>query len=101
MSLAIIIKIVSKVFGFSDLELKSQDRKSEISDARLMYYYLAKEHTSETLKEIASFVLRIDHSTAKKGIKRATDLIDCDPEYRRKYEACQTIIQANKMQTNL
>lgn len=73
MELFSILKAVANHFGITAEAIKSRTRKKPIIDARLVYYYLARQETNETYLSIAKYVNRMNHTTVKYNIERINE----------------------------
>jgi chromosomal replication initiator protein len=67
-------------------DMQSKSRRREITQARQVAMYFAKEMTSLSLKGIGKHFGGRDHSTVIHGIQTVKDLSETDREYREKVE---------------
>ncbi len=67
--------------GISETDFMSKSRASEIVEARQLTAYFARTKLGLTFHTIGRLMNR-DHATAIAGIRRISDLIDCDKRIR-------------------
>lgn len=77
-----IIKLVSKYYKIDPAMLRSKSRKKIFTYPRNIYVYLCRQHTSETLENIASGIDR-SHSTALYASEVVAHKIKTDSQMRR------------------
>lgn len=82
-SLVILSKVVSRIRGVSLDALKCKQRTQPLSDARFVFYHLARKHTRLTLGQIGAELGFNDHGTVLHGCQRAVQLIEVDPTFRQ------------------
>lgn len=78
---AAIVKEVGRFFNYTVHEIKSSKRSRDLSSARQISMYLMKKLTDRSLREIAFFLARKDHSTVIHGITRIEELKSHDPAF--------------------
>lgn len=78
-----IVKAVNEALDVNIITDSTKRRK--VSEARAIYYYIAREHTDHNYEEIASFVGR-NHSTALQMSKRIEDIAKFDKTVLDKIE---------------
>ncbi len=79
--LATIIKHVARCFNYTVTDLKSAKRSKDLSSARHVSMYLMKKMTDRSLREIAVFLDRKDHSTVIHGVAKVDDLMHRDKSF--------------------
>lgn len=84
-----LLNVVSFISGFSENDIKSQNRARGLVLCRHVYYYIAKEKMGLKLVEIGE-VFGSDHTTVIHGIRKIKDMISIDDEI-----TCQFIDQVN------
>ena len=88
--LAVILKLISTTEVISIMELRSQRRPKYVTDARGIYYYLARKYTECSWPGIGRFLGGRDHSTVVSGARRMERLCATDAHWRARvaeYEA--------------
>lgn len=88
----IIIDIVSKYLNISIDDIKSKNRKSEVTEARNICAFLLKNYTELTLSNIGKELGNRDHSTIINCIKKSKDLIETDNLFAEKVNNCIKIL---------
>lgn len=73
----LIVEVVSSFYTMDSDLLYTKSRKREISDARQLVMYLAKKHTTLSLSNIGSRLLR-NHATVLHSCKTITDRLSTD-----------------------
>ena len=76
-------KSVSRYFSVSVDALKQKNRKKEVSTARQVAMYFAKEYTGYSLKQIGQSFGGRDHSTVIHAIQSVHNLIDTDITFKK------------------
>ena len=71
-----IIEIVSRVTGVTIEQMKAKGRKRRYSDARKIFFLMAKNHTRFSLLEIGEYVNREDHAVVHYGIRTIENTVD-------------------------
>lgn len=79
--LATIAKHVARCFNYTVTDIKSAKRSKELSSARHVSMYLMKKLTDRSLREIAFFLDRKDHSTVIHGIAKVDELKQHDQNF--------------------
>jgi len=85
-------KLVAMEYRVSVNEINSASQKSPLMEARQMAMYVTRGHTYLSLQKIGaeykgrSISGNKDHSTVKYSINKITDLMDVDPEVKRKHD---------------
>jgi chromosomal replication initiation ATPase DnaA len=75
MRLKDIVEIVSNVSGQSPENIVSQSRKRERVNARHVYCWLARRHTTNSLCEIGAEIGHRDHSSVLHGVHNIGNLL--------------------------
>ena len=73
-----IIKAVAEYFYIAEPRIMSSSRLRSVDEARQVMMYLARTHTSMSLREISLAFNRNCHSTTLHGWKRVKGLIETD-----------------------
>ncbi|BCX78539.1 chromosomal replication initiator protein DnaA [Campylobacter sp. 19-13652] len=81
-SLDDIIAVVSRELNIKPSEIKSKSRAQNIAKARSIVIYLAKTLTPNSMPQIASYFSMKDHSAVSKNIKKTTENMQNDDEFR-------------------
>lgn len=81
-SLDDIITVVSKELNIKPSEIKSKSRAQSIAKARSIVIYLAKNLTPNSMPQIANYFSMKDHSAVSKNIKKTTENMQNDDEFR-------------------
>ncbi len=76
-----ILEIVSFYTSISVENIKEHNRHLEISDARHLFFYIAKKYSGKSCVSIASYLNR-DHATLINSIKKVENRIDTEPQFR-------------------
>jgi chromosomal replication initiation ATPase DnaA len=80
-------KIVSLILGVTPEQLKYKTRcKREVSDARFVFFKVARENTKCSTSEIGRYVNR-DHATVLNGIKQLDEIDEIKQMYKKVTEA--------------
>lgn len=75
-----VLRVVSRVFGVTVEDIRSDRRTMAIIPARFAAAYLAKELTRLSYPRIGERLHR-DHSTVMSAIRRANEMIATDPDF--------------------
>jgi chromosomal replication initiator protein len=76
-----LMRSVAKAFNISPIEIKSDRREKNVSDARQLLMYFLREHTNFSLKNIGDFVGGRSHSTVLHAIETIKERIDNDTSF--------------------
>lgn len=79
-------------------QIKSKSRKREVVTARQVGMYLAKRHTSHSLKSIGQYFGGRDHSTVIYALQTVDDLLDIDQPFKASFEDLQQKIKFSNKQ---
>ncbi len=96
LTLAQIITAVAKFYRIDQKILLGRNRTKEVSIARQMIMYLAREETNASLPQIGEALGGRDHTTIKHGWEQITSKIEEDDRLRREMLAIREIIYADK-----
>lgn len=88
-------KAVAEHFGIPIVDLKGKSRKKEIVVPRQVAMYLAKEHTTISLKSIGYHFGGRDHSTVIHSIQAIHDMIEVDRDIRAAVKDLQKSLKVN------
>lgn len=88
-SLHDIANLTAKHFGYSLQDLRSAQRNQDIVQARHVAVYLMKQMTPFSLREIAKFLERKDHSTIMHACEKITQRMTCEPIFARRINELQ------------
>ena len=84
-----ILNLVIGTFGVDMKSINSKSRKREIVLARQAAMYLCKQYTTQSVSRIGTIVGGRDHATVLHAIKNVGDLLQTDPEFKRKFDAVE------------
>ncbi len=84
-----ILNLVIGTFGVDMKSINSKSRKREIVLARQAAMYLCKQYTTQSVSRIGTIVGGRDHATVLHAIKNVDDLLQTDPEFKRKFDAVE------------
>ncbi len=96
-SIEYIQKLVSDYYGISVENIKSKTRKREITQARQISMYFAKQLTKASLKNIGAYFGGRDHSTVIHACQTVNDLIDTDKRFKEDVEELEKRIKINTL----
>jgi len=96
-SIEYIQKLVSDYYGISVENIKSKTRKREITQARQISMYFAKQLTKASLKNIGAYFGGRDHSTVIHACQTVNDLIDTDKRFKEDVEEIEKRIKINTL----
>lgn len=83
-------------------DISSKSRRQDLTYGRFMYFKIAREHTKNSLENIAAFVNR-DHSTACYGIQKFNELIEYNKEcehLKKTYDDVNEFLNGNNVFDN-
>lgn len=80
-----LVEIVAEYYNIAIAELKSDSRKKEITTARQLLMYIAKQHFNWTLEKIGDYFGGKDHATAIYAIKNITKKLKLDAQIQHDY----------------
>jgi len=90
-----IIAAVADFYRVSPADIAGRDRSREVSNARQVVMYLAREAANASLADIGEALGGRNHSTVLYSCERVADLVSTDSQVRRHI---QTIMQALRLQ---
>ena len=88
---------MSDYYGISVENIKSKTRKREITQARQISMYFAKQLTKASLKNIGAYFGGRDHSTVIHACQTVNDLIDTDKRFKEDVEELEKRIKINTL----
>lgn len=80
-----LVEIVAEYYNIAIADLKSDSRKKEITTARQLLMYIAKQHFNWTLEKIGDYFGGKDHATAIYAIKNITKKLKLDTQIQHDY----------------
>ena len=80
-----LVEIVAEYYNIAIADLKSDSRKKEITTARQLLMYIAKQHFHWTLETIGHYFGGKDHATAIYAIKNITKKLKLDAQIQHDY----------------
>ena len=80
-----LVEIVAEYYSIAIADLKSDSRKKEITTARQLLMYIAKQHFNWTLEKIWDYFWGKDHATAIYAIKNITKKLKLDAQIQHDY----------------
>ena len=80
-----LVEIVAEYYNIAIADLKSDSRKKEITTARPLLMYIAKQHFNWTLEKIGDYFGGKDHATAIYAIKNITKKLKLDAQIQHDY----------------
>lgn len=92
LSLQQIATIVAKHFGYSLHDLRSAHRNKDVALARHVAVYFMKKATPFSLREIAKFLERKDHSTIMYACEKIDARIETEPLFARQIRDLERIV---------
>ncbi len=84
-SFAALVTLVAEYYNISEADLKSDSRKKEITSARQMLMYLAKEYFSWTLEKIGDYFGGKNHATAIYAVNNIKKKLKTDPDLKHDF----------------
>ena len=84
-----LVEIVAEYYNIAIADLKSDSRKKEITTARQLLMYIAKQHFNWTLEKIGDYFGGKDHATAIYAIKNITKKLKLDAQIQHDYRVFQ------------
>jgi len=94
-----IAKEVTKYFGYSLADLRSPRRTKDLTHARHVALYLMKRLSSCSLREIAHFIGRRDHSTVLHAVTNIEKRRSGDVHFAQLLRKLETIIRTQQSST--
>lgn len=80
-----LVEIVAEYYNIAIADLKSDSRKKEITTARQLLMYIAKQHFNWTLEKIGDYFGGKDHATVIYAIKNITKKLKLDAQIQHDY----------------
>ena len=84
-----LVEIVAEYYNIAIADLKSDRRKKEITTARQLLMYIAKQHFKRTLEKIGDYFGGKDHATAIYAIKNITKKLKLDAQIQHDYRVVE------------
>jgi len=91
----LIIEVVSEHCGITVDQIMSKSRSSNVAKPRQIAMYLCKDMTDHPLNSIGQLLGGRDHTTIIHGIKKVTDEMSTDPEFKNTVETIRKKINPN------
>ncbi len=91
----LIIEVVAEHFGITVDQMMSKSRSTDISNPRQIAMYLCKNMTDHPLDSIGQLLGGRDHSTIIHGIKKVSDEMMIDENFRQTVETVRKKINPN------
>ncbi len=91
----LIIEVVAEHFGITVDQMMSKSRSTDISNPRQIAMFLCKNMTDHPLDSIGQLLGGRDHSTIIHGIKKVSDEMMMDENYRQTVETVRKKINPN------
>lgn len=91
----LILEVVSEHFGITIDQIMSKSRSNDIAKPRQITMYLCKQMTDLPLESIGQLLGGRDHSTIIHGIKKVTDEISSDKNFKQTIETIKKKINPN------
>lgn len=92
LTVAQVITAVAKFYRIDEATLIGRNRTKDISAARQMIMYLAREETDASLPQIGDVLGGRDHTTIKHGLEKTAAKIEEDDQLRREMLAIRELI---------
>ena len=77
-----IISLVANELNIKPSDIKSKKRTSSVANARRIVIFLARELTHNSMPDIAKFLEMKDHSSISHNVKKTTELIEKDENFK-------------------
>jgi chromosomal replication initiator protein len=77
-----IVKIISKEFNIKPSDIKSKKRTKNVVSARRIAIYLTKNLTHNSMPQMAQYFGFKDHSAVSHAMKKITEIIDNDENFK-------------------
>jgi chromosomal replication initiation ATPase DnaA len=91
-TVSLVVAAVSDATGIHPSHINGSNRRREFSYARFTATSLIKKrHPRWTVTRIA-IAMGIDHSTVTHRLRRASQLLESEPEFRADYEKAESIL---------
>jgi chromosomal replication initiator protein len=91
----LVVEVVSEHFGITVDQIMSKSRSSDVAKPRQIAMYLCKQMTDQPLDSIGQLLGGRDHSTVIHGIKKVTDDISSDKNFKQTVETIMKKINPN------
>ncbi|GIW63414.1 MAG: chromosomal replication initiator protein DnaA [Patescibacteria group bacterium] len=87
-----VIKTVTAFYGISATKIKSSSRISEISLARQVIMYIAREKLNYKYEDIAVSLRRKDHTTIMHGVDKIKKMIIKNPNFKKEIDQILSLL---------
>jgi chromosomal replication initiator protein len=91
-----IVKIISRELNIKPSDIKSKKRTKNVVNARRISIYLAKNLTPNSMPQMAVYFGFKDHSAVSHAIKKITEIIDNDENFKVLLEELSNKIHSDK-----
>lgn len=91
----LIVEVVSEHFGITVDQIMSKSRSNDVAKPRQITMYLCKQMTDLPLDSIGQLLGGRDHSTVIHGVKKVTDEISSDKNFKQTVETIRKKINPN------
>lgn len=93
-----IVKSVSKELNIKLADIRSKKRTKEVANARRVAIYLARNLTPNSMPQIAVYFGMKDHTAVSHAMKKITEMIENDENFKVQLEELSNKINANTSQ---
>ncbi|MDM8528887.1 chromosomal replication initiator protein DnaA [Anaerolineales bacterium HSG24] len=94
LTVAQVLSAVAKFYRIEEKTLLGRNRTKDVSAARQMVMYLAREETDSSLPHIGQALGGRDHTTIKHGLEKTADKIETNDKLRREMLAIREMLYA-------
>jgi chromosomal replication initiation ATPase DnaA len=77
--------LLNTINEYYHIDIKSNSRERNFVQGRFFFYKYMREHTTLSLKVLATFICNHDHSTVIYALKKFDDLHKTDRQFRQDY----------------
>jgi chromosomal replication initiation ATPase DnaA len=85
--------LLNAINEYYHIDIKSHSRERNFVQGRFFFYKYMREHTTLSLKVLATFICNHDHSTVIYALKKFDDLHKTDRQFRQDYNEIISKIQ--------
>jgi len=93
-----IVKLVSKELNIKLSDIRSKKRTKDVANARRVAIYLARNLTPNSMPQIAVYFGMKDHTAVSHAMKKITEIIENDENFKVQLEELSNKINANTSQ---
>lgn len=93
-----IVKLVSKELNVKLSDIKSKKRTKDVANARRIAIYLARNLTPNSMPQIAVYFGMKDHTAVSHAMKKITEIIENDENFKVQLEELSNKINTNTSQ---